>query len=68
MEHLGLLSCMHCLFAGSVQGEEDEEELDLSQLSDEDAKAVMDMLSPEEQVAFQEMLDEHKRKFNSGEL
>ncbi|CDI79025.1 hypothetical protein, conserved [Eimeria acervulina] len=56
-----------------LEGDEDEEiegeEIDLSQMNEEDVSAVMEMLSPEEQAAFQEMLNEHKSNNNrEGEL
>lgn len=44
----------------------DGNNLDLSQLSDEDAQAVMQMLSPDEQEAFQEMLKEHRAGFQES--
>ena len=38
-------------------------------MNEEDVSAVMEMLSPEEQAAFQEMLNEHKSNNNrEGEL
>ncbi|KAL8445247.1 hypothetical protein Emed_005805 [Eimeria media] len=46
-----------------IEGEEDdaeEDEFDLAGMSDEDASAIMEMLTPEERDAFSQMLAEHK--------
>ncbi|KAL8447169.1 hypothetical protein Emag_004435 [Eimeria magna] len=46
-----------------LEGEDEdaeEEEFDLAGMSDEDADAIMEMLTPEEREAFSQMLAEHK--------
>lgn len=57
-------SCLICAIYGYPQGDDEEDlnddDLDLSEMSDEDANAVMEMLNPEERQAFQEMLEEHR--------
>lgn len=50
-----------------VQEEEEDAELDLSEMSEEDRAAVMDLLTPEERVAFQEMLQEQNAKNSDRE-
>ncbi|KAL8272849.1 hypothetical protein Esti_003236 [Eimeria stiedai] len=51
-----------------IEGDDEdaeEEEFDLAGMSDEDAQAIMEMLTPEEREAFSQMLAEHKNSEGS---
>lgn len=60
----------HSFLEGEEEDSEDgeDEEVDLSKLTDEDASEVLGLLNPEEQKAFREMLEEHRRGDNRNEL
>ncbi|KAL8435063.1 hypothetical protein ACSSS7_002733 [Eimeria intestinalis] len=56
-----------------IEGEDEEaeeDEFDLAGMSDDDAQAIMEMLTPEEREAFSQMLAEHKNtdSFRENEL
>lgn len=54
----------HSFLEGEDDDSEDageDEDVDLSKLTDEDANEVLGLLNPEEQKAFKEMLEEHRR-------
>lgn len=67
MVHFADLNVLFVYFCLFLQEEEEEGELDLSEMSEEDRAAVMDLLTPEERVAFQEMLQEHNAKNSDRE-